>query len=97
MTDNTTPSGEIWFKTKRALRTAVQVAVTLAGILAAAVVVAPQILTALADVLPGPVVAWATGAIAAAAAVSAALARLMAIPAVDAWLKKIGLGSSPKA
>src|SRR5690606_39999509 len=49
-------SGEIWFKTQRALRTVVQVIVTGAGILAVAVVVAPQILDALADVLPGPVV-----------------------------------------
>lgn len=98
MTDPQAPvSGEIWFKTKRALRTAVQVIVTGAGILAAAVVVAPQILDAIADVLPGPVVAWAAGVIAAAAALSAALSRVMAIPAVDAWLKHIGLGSAPRS
>lgn len=95
MTSQTPVSGEIWFKTKRVLRTAVQVIVTGAGILAVAVVVAPQILDALADVLPGPVVAWAAGVIAAAAALSAALSRVMAIPAVDAWLKRLGLGSAP--
>jgi hypothetical protein len=50
-------SGEIWFKAQRAIRTVAQVIVTGAGILAVAVVVAPQILDALADVLPGPVVA----------------------------------------
>lgn len=90
-------SGEIWFKAQRAIRTVAQVIVTGAGILAVAVVVAPQILDALADVLPGPVVAWAAGVIAAAAALSAALSRVMAIPAVDAWLKKLGLGSAPRS
>ena len=97
MTAHLTPvSGEIWHKGKRAIRTAVQVAVTAAGILAVAVVVAPQILDALADVLPGPVVAWLSGVIAAAAALSAALSRVMAIPWVDAQLKRIGLGSAPR-
>lgn len=96
-TTQTPASGEIWFKAQRAIRTIAQVIVTGAGILAVAVVVAPQILDALADVLPGPVVAWAAGVIAAAAALSAALSRVMAIPAVDAWLKKIGLGSAPRS
>lgn len=91
------PSGEIWFKTQRVLRTAVQVIVTGAGILAIAVIVAPQILDALAAVLPGPVVAWIAGVIASAAAVSAALSRVMAIPAVDAWLTRLGLGSAPRS
>jgi hypothetical protein len=90
-------SGEIWFKAQRAIRTVAQVIVTGAGILAVAVVVAPEILDALADVLPGPVVAWAAGVIAAAAALSAALSRVMAIPAVDAWLKRLGLGSAPRS
>lgn len=31
------------------------------------------------------------------AIVSAVLARIMAIPAVDAWLRRIGLSSTPKA
>ena len=90
-----TASGEIWFKARRALRTAVQVVVTLAGILAGFVVVAPQVLEAVADVLPASWVAWAAGVIAAAAAISAALARVMAIPTVDRWLTRIGLGSAP--
>ena len=90
-------SGEIWHKWQRGLRTAVQVLVTGAGFLAVAVVVAPQILDALADVLPGPVVAWLAGVIAAAATLSAALSRVMAIPWVDAQLKRIGLGSAPRS
>lgn len=86
---------KIWFPLQRAIRTAVQVALAAAAILATTVVLAPQILTAIQDVLPGPFVAWLTGAIAAFAAVSAAIARVMAIPAVDEWLRKFGAGSSP--
>ena len=86
----------IWFKAQRAIRTAVQVVVTAAGILATVVVVAPQVIDAIAEVLPGPVVAWLTAAVAALAGISAALARVMAIPQVDAWLTRIGLGSTPR-
>lgn len=86
---------KIWFPLQRGIRTAVQVIVAAAAILATVVVVAPQILTAIQDVLPGPAVAWITGAIAVLAAVSAALARVMAIPAVDEWLRKFGAGSAP--
>ena len=86
----------IWFKWQRVIRTAVQVIVGAAAVLATVVVVAPQVLDALADVLPGPVVAWIGGAIAALTAVSAALSRVMAIPVVNAWLVKLGLGSAPK-
>jgi len=86
---------KIWFPIQRVIRTAVQVVVAGAAILATVVVVAPQILTAIQDVLPGPAVAWITGAIAVIATVSAALSRVMAIPAVDEWLKKLGAGSAP--
>lgn len=85
----------IWFPLQRVIRTAVQVLTTSAAILAAVVVIAPQILEALQDVLPGPLVLWLTGAIAALAAGSAALARVMAIPAVDQWLRRFGAGSAP--
>ena len=98
MTKTLTPvSGEIWHKWQRALRTAAQVLVTGAGILAVAVTVAPQILDALADVLPGPVVAWCAGVIAGTAALSAALSRVMAIPIVDRWLTRLGIGSAPRS
>jgi len=86
---------KIWFPLQRVIRTAVQVVVAAAAVLATTVLVAPQILTAIQDVLPGPVVAWVTAAIAALAAVSAAIARVMAIPAVDEWLKRFGAGSAP--
>lgn len=86
---------KIWFPAQRAIRTVVQVLVASAAILATVVVVAPQILTALQEVLPGPTVAWIAGAIATLAAVSAALSRVMAIPQVDAFLRRWGAGSSP--
>jgi len=97
MIDKTTPvSGEIWFKAQRVLRTAVQVIVGIAGAIAVFVLVAPQVLDAVADVLPASWVAAAAAFIAGAAAISAALSRVMAVPAVDAWLKRIGLGSAPR-
>lgn len=86
---------KIWFPLQRAIRTALQVVIAAAAVLATTVLVAPQILTAIQDVLPGPVVAWITGAIAVLAAVSAAIARVVAIPAVDEWLRHIGAGSAP--
>ncbi|MCK2031256.1 hypothetical protein [Microbacterium galbinum] len=86
---------KIWFPLQRAIRTAVQVLVGGAAFLATIVVVAPQVVDAVADVVPGPVIAWATAALATLAAISAALSRVMAIPAVDEWLRHIGAGSAP--
>lgn len=93
--DTETP--DIWFKSKRVLRTATQVLVAGIVFLGGLVAIAPQVLEAVQDVLPGPVVAWLVGAIAFLAGISAALSRVMAIPAVNAWLVTIGLGSVPKA
>lgn len=92
--DTTTP--DIWFKSKRVLRTATQVLVAGIVFLGGLVTIAPQVLEAVQDVLPGPVVAWLVGAIAFLAGISAALSRVMAIPAVNAWLVTIGLGSVPR-
>lgn len=86
----------IWFPAQRVIRTVVQVVIAAAAILGAVVVVAPQILDAVSAVLPGSWVAWLTCAVAVLAALSATIARLMAIPAVDAWLKQFGAGSAPK-
>ncbi|WP_336642042.1 hypothetical protein [Microbacterium sp. USHLN272] len=86
---------KIWFPLQRVIRTAAAVLVAGSAILATIVVIAPQVVEAVADVLPGPVVAWLLGAIATLAAISAAISRVMAIPAVDAWLRKIGAGSTP--
>ena len=87
---------EIWYQGKRVLRTVVQVVLGAAAVLAVVVVVAPQVLAAIADVVPGPVLAWLTGAVATLAAVSAAITKVMAIPKVNELLTAIGLGSVPK-
>lgn len=87
---------KIWFPVQRVIRTAVQVILAGAAILSGIAVVAPQILAAIAEVLPGPVVVWLSAFIAGIAAVSMALSRVMAIPAVNEWLKKFGAGSEPK-
>ena len=87
----------IWYQSKRVLRTVVQVVIGAAAVLAVVVVVAPQVLEAVADVVPGPVLAWLTGAVATLAAVSAALTKIMAIPKVNELLTLIGLGSVPKS
>ena len=107
MTDTTTPvvtpeptpvvSADIWFKSKRVLRTVVQVVLGAAGVLATVALVAPQVLTAIADVVPGPVLAWLVGAVAFLAAISAAVTRVMAIPAVNLWLANFGVASAPAA
>ncbi|GGM42141.1 hypothetical protein [Microbacterium saperdae] len=87
---------KIWFPLQRAIRTAIAVILASVTILATTAALAPQILTAVQDVLPGPVVAWLSGAIVGLTAISAALSRVMAIPAVDAWLRKFGAGSAPR-
>lgn len=95
MTIPTPVAGEIWFKAKRVLRTIVQLTVGIAGALGVFVLVAPQVLDAIADVLPASWVAAAAAFTAGAAAISAVLSCVMAIPKVDASPKRIGLGSAP--
>jgi hypothetical protein len=62
-------------------------------------VVAPLVAAILHDelgeYLPDAWLAWVVAAGAVLAAVAAALARIMAIPAVDAWLRHLGLSSTP--
>lgn len=84
---------EIWFKTQRVLRTAVQVGVP--TFLALALVL-PQIIDALGLPVESALYLWLVGLAAGVTAVAAALSRIMAIPAVNTWLTKIGLGSVPK-
>jgi hypothetical protein len=75
-------------------RTALAVLVGV-GIVVPAVV---TILTTQLDVyLSAEVKAWLIGASGLAVAVSGAVTRIIAIPAVDAWLKRLGLSSSPDA
>ncbi|MFJ2518639.1 hypothetical protein ACIOWF_06675 [Cellulosimicrobium cellulans] len=77
-------------------RTAAQAVVSVVLVLG---LVAPLVAAILSDELDGYLpdrwLAWVVGAAAVLAAVSAALARIMAIPAVDAWLRHLGLSSTP--
>jgi hypothetical protein len=96
MTDK---SGAIWFPNKRVVRTVLQsiagFIVALAAGLGIFQIVAPQVLEAIRDLLPPTWYAWLVGFIAAVGVVAGALAKIMAIPQVDAWLKRFGAGSAP--
>lgn len=85
---------DIWFKTQRVLRTAVQVGIpafiTFAGVL-------PLIVNAIGLPVDGALYLWLVGAAGVVTAIAAGLSRVMAIPAVNSWLTHIGLGSVPKA
>ena len=77
-------------------RTAVQNALSVILVLGVvAPIVAAILHDELGEYLPEAWLAWVVGAAAILAAVSAALARIMAIPAVDAWLRHLGLSSTP--
>lgn len=85
---------EIWYQGQRVLRTVVQVGIP-AFITFAAVL--PSIIAALGLPVDSGLYLWLLAAAAVVTAVAGALSRVMAIPAVNEWLTKIGLGSVPKA
>lgn len=90
-------SSQSAFPGRATVRTVVQT--VLSVVLTAGVVlpVAVAILgEELADVLPPAWLAWLAGGAATVAAIAAALTRIMAIPAVDAALRRFGLSSTPK-
>lgn len=78
-------SGEIWFKNQRVWRTLFSGALALLS-------VAPVVLGIIDDQWPAEL--W-TVAAAQILAVQAVVTRIMAIDQVDAWLTKLGLGSTP--
>lgn len=94
MADHKATVPDIWYKSKRVLRTLVQVGIP--AFLTFALVL-PQIIGALGLPVDGPVYAWLVGAAGIVTLVATALARVMAIPAINAWLTTIGLGSVPKS
>lgn len=75
------------------------VARTTLAVLIAVGVVVPLAVTIILDAfdiyLPPAAKAWLVGASAFTVALSGAVTRIIAIPAVDAWLKRLGLSSSP--
>lgn len=96
MSDPTTPP--IWFPVQRVLRTILQALIVLvpaANALALAVV---DYLNTQTDVtVPGWVFLVLNGVIIGSAFVMGLVARIMAVPGVNDWLTKIGLGSIPKS
>ena len=85
---------EIVNKGQRVLRTIVQVGIP--TFLAFALVL-PQIIEALGLPVDSQLRLSLVGVAAAVTGVAGALSRVMAIPAVNAWLTSIGLGSVPKS
>lgn len=86
----------IWYKGKRVARTIVQALVTLVPILNGLALAASAYLNEQADVVvPGWVFLVLNGVIAITALVMGLVARLMAVPGVNDWLVKVGLGSVP--
>ena len=83
-----------WLTTSRTiLQTVAGVILGSAAVVAAVAVLAPQVLDAVAAILPPEWLAWATGAVATIGAVAGAFARIMAIPGVNEWLTKIKLSA----
>lgn len=89
----TTTVPEILFKAQRVLRTIVQVGIP--AFLGFALIL-PQIIEAAGLPVDSSVRLWLVAAAAIVTAVAGAIARIMAIPAVNSWLTNIGLGSVPK-
>ena len=83
----------IWYRAQRVLRTLV--AVVIPAFLGFAVVL-PQIIEALGLPVDSKLYVTLVSVAAGVTAVAGAITRVMAIPAVNAWLTKIGLGSVPK-
>ena len=84
---------DIWYKGKRVLRTIVQTAIP--AFLSFALVL-PAIIEALGLPADAELRLWLLAVAAGVTAVAGAISRVMAIPAVNAWLIKIGLGSVPQ-
>jgi len=92
-TDAVKAATDIWYKGKRVLRTLVQVAIP--AFLSFALVL-PAIIEALGLPADAELRLWLLAVAAGVTAVAGAITRVMAIPAVNAWLIKIGLGSVPQ-
>jgi predicted naringenin-chalcone synthase len=94
MSHASTEVQSIWFVSQRVLRTIVQTGVPTFIVFAA---VLPQIIDALGLPVDNDVRLWLLAVAAGVTAVAGALARVMAVPAVNAFLVRVGLGSVPKS
>ena len=96
---NITPTvPDIWFKTQRVLRTIVQALVVLVPAVNGVAAAVVAYLGSQTDVTVHPVVfVWLNAIIAVTALVMGLVARIMAVPGVNAVLARVGLGSVPKS
>lgn len=84
----------IWYQSQRVLRTIVQTGVPTFLVFAT---VLPQVIDALGLAVDNEVRLWLLAVAAGVTAVAGALARVMAVPAVNRWLVSIGIGSVPQS
>ena len=100
------PINAPWVATARTiLQNIVGVTIALVSAFLAFAAIAPEILGALREVLPEHAYLWLLGIVGTAGAIAGAIARVMAIPAVNAWLGRLGyqtpadtgLGTLPRA
>jgi len=88
---------EIWYKTQRVVRTIVEALIVLVPIVNGVALAIVGYLNEQTDVtVPAWVFLALNGAIAVTALLMGLAARVAAVPGVNAWLAKIGLGSVPK-
>lgn len=87
---------EIWYKAQRVIRTVFATLVSVLTVWAGFALIAPQILAELANVLPESWVAWLAGVIGSITVVAGVITRILAIPSVNDFLTKVGMGSVPK-
>ncbi len=85
ITTETVP--DIWFKGQRVLRTLLTTALTVLPLV-------PQVIAIVQGQWDA---SWLTGVAVQAVAINSALTAIIAIPVVNTWLTKIGLGSVPRA
>lgn len=94
ITPSTVP--EVWYKAQRVLRTIVQALVVLVPIVNGVAAAIIDYLNTQTDVeVPGWAFLWLNAALVGSALVMGLVARIMAVPGVNALLTKIGLGSVP--
>lgn len=87
---------EVWYKAQRVLRTIVQALVVLVPIVNGVAAAIINYLNTQTDVeVPGWAFLWLNAALVGSALVMGLVARIMAVPGVNALLTKIGLGSVP--
>lgn len=98
MSNNTTPAvPPIWYPAQRVVRTIVQALVVLIPIVNGVALAVISYLQEQADVTVDPIVfAWLQGVIAVTAVIMGLVARVMAVPGVNAFLARLGAGSVPK-